>query len=98
MRLLLLTPQLPYPPHQGTSLRNFNFIAQLAKRHQVCLLTFLESDQSLDDAGPLNSTAGADLDPLVVVSVLADSRAVVGAESDVARDGHTFSAATGVPA
>jgi sugar transferase (PEP-CTERM/EpsH1 system associated) len=53
MRLLLLTPQLPYPPHQGTSLRNFNLIAQLAKRHQVCLLTFLEPDQSLDDAGPL---------------------------------------------
>lgn len=53
MRLLLLTPQLPYPPHQGTSLRNFNLIAQLAKRHQVCLLTFLEADQSLDDAGPL---------------------------------------------
>jgi sugar transferase (PEP-CTERM/EpsH1 system associated) len=53
MRLLLLTPQLPYPPHQGTSLRNYNLIAQLAKRHQVCLLTFLEPDQSLDDAGPL---------------------------------------------
>jgi len=34
-------------------LRNFNLIAQLAKRHQVCLLTFLEPDQSLDDAGPL---------------------------------------------
>ena len=53
MQLLLLTPQLPYPPHQGTSLRNYNLIAQLAKRHQVCLLSFLESDQSLGDAGPL---------------------------------------------
>lgn len=53
MRLLLLTPQLPYPPHQGTSLRNFNLIAQLANRHRVCLLTFLEPGQSPDDAGPL---------------------------------------------
>jgi sugar transferase (PEP-CTERM/EpsH1 system associated) len=53
MRLLVLTPQLPYPPHQGTSLRNFNLIAQLAKRHQVCLLTFLEPDQSLKEADPL---------------------------------------------
>ncbi len=53
MRLLLLTPQLPYPPHQGTSLRNFNLIAQLAKQHRVCLLAFLEPDQSLDNAGPL---------------------------------------------
>jgi len=53
MRLLLLTPQLPYPPHQGTSLRNFNLIAQLAKRHRICLLTFLEPDQSMEEAGPL---------------------------------------------
>jgi sugar transferase (PEP-CTERM/EpsH1 system associated) len=53
MRLLLLTPQLPYPPHQGTSLRNFNLIVQLAKRHRVCLLTFREPNQSLDDAQPL---------------------------------------------
>jgi sugar transferase (PEP-CTERM/EpsH1 system associated) len=54
MRLLLLTPQLPYPPHQGASLRNFNLIAQLARRHQVCLFTFLEPEQSLDGAGPLH--------------------------------------------
>jgi sugar transferase (PEP-CTERM/EpsH1 system associated) len=53
MRLLLLTPQLPFPPHQGTSLRNYNLIAQLANRHEICLLTFLEPDQSLEDAGPL---------------------------------------------
>jgi len=53
MRLLLLTPQLPYPPHQGASLRNFNLIVQLARRHRVCLLTFLEPEQSLDNAGPL---------------------------------------------
>ena len=53
MRVLLLTPQLPYPPHQGTSLRNFNLIAQLAERHQVHLISFLESDQSLDQACPL---------------------------------------------
>ncbi len=53
MRLLILTPQLPYPPHQGTSLRNFNLVAQLTQRHEVCVLTFLEPDQSLNDAGPL---------------------------------------------
>jgi sugar transferase (PEP-CTERM/EpsH1 system associated) len=53
MRLLLLTPQLPYPPHQGTSLRNFNLIAQLARRHQVSLLSFLEADQSMSQAAPL---------------------------------------------
>ncbi|MGC8878344.1 MAG: glycosyltransferase [Anaerolineae bacterium] len=53
MHILLLTPQLPYPPHQGTSLRNYNLIAQLAKRHQVEVLSFLDEGQSLAAAAPL---------------------------------------------
>ena len=48
MNILLLTPQLPYPPHQGTSLRNFHIIRGLAERHPVSLLSFLESNQSMD--------------------------------------------------
>ena len=38
--ILILTPQLPYPPHQGTTIRNFNLIAGLARRHVLDLLTF----------------------------------------------------------
>jgi hypothetical protein len=44
--ILILTPQLPIPPQaltgmsQGTTIRNFNLIAGLAKRHDVDLLTF----------------------------------------------------------
>ena len=53
MRLLFVTPQLPYPPHQGTSLRNFNLIAQLARRHRIGVLSFLDADQSLEKAAPL---------------------------------------------
>ncbi len=53
MRILLLTPQRPYPPHQGTTLRNFNLVQELAKRHQVGVLTFLEPDQSPAEPGPL---------------------------------------------
>lgn len=53
MRILLLTPQRPYPPHQGTTLRNFNLIKELAQRHRVCVLSFLEADQSPAEAGPL---------------------------------------------
>lgn len=53
MHLLLLTPQLPYPPYQGTSLRNFNLIKELAKRHRVSVLSFLESDQDGTQLGPL---------------------------------------------
>ena len=53
MRLLLLTPQLPYPPHQGTTIRNYNVIRQLSTRHEVHLLSFVEHPTEVDNAGPL---------------------------------------------
>ena len=53
MRLLLLTPQLPYPPHQGTTIRNYNVIRQLATRHEVHLLSFVDHPTELDNADPL---------------------------------------------
>jgi polysaccharide biosynthesis protein PslH len=43
VRLLFLTPQFPYPPHKGTTLRNFNLIASLAARHEIDLLSFHDS-------------------------------------------------------
>jgi sugar transferase (PEP-CTERM/EpsH1 system associated) len=47
-KVLLLTPQFPYPPHQGTTMRNYNLIAELAQRHDVHLLSFGGSDQGVD--------------------------------------------------
>jgi hypothetical protein len=41
MKLLFLTPQLPFPPRQGTTIRNFNLIRWLAPHHTIDLLTFL---------------------------------------------------------
>ncbi|MFZ0546482.1 MAG: glycosyltransferase [Candidatus Promineifilaceae bacterium] len=40
MKILLLTPQEPYPPHQGTSLRNFYILKGLSLQHEITLLTF----------------------------------------------------------
>lgn len=40
MKILFLTPQPPYPPHQGTTIRNFNIIKGLAAHHELHLLTF----------------------------------------------------------
>jgi glycosyltransferase involved in cell wall biosynthesis len=48
--VLILTPQLPYPPHQGTSLRNFHIIRGLAERHDITLLSFLEDNQTSEPA------------------------------------------------
>lgn len=55
MKLLLLTPQLPYPPRQGTAIRNYNLIDHLARRHTVDLLTFLAPDETLEQDNPLHA-------------------------------------------
>ncbi len=40
MRILFLTPYLPYPPSKGTALRNLYILRGAARSHQVHLLTF----------------------------------------------------------
>lgn len=54
MRLLLLTPQLPYPPQQGTTIRNFNIIKYLAPRHAITLISF-GTPTELENAAPLRA-------------------------------------------
>ena len=41
MKLLLLTPQSPYPPRQGTTLRNYFLLRHFASKHEVDLFTCL---------------------------------------------------------
>src|SRR3989304_3917950 len=43
MFFLFLTPQYPYPPHKGTTLRNYHVIAGLAARHTIDLLSFIDA-------------------------------------------------------
>jgi polysaccharide biosynthesis protein PslH len=43
VKLLFLTPQLPYPPHQGTTIRNYNLIRELAARHEIHLFSLAAS-------------------------------------------------------
>ena len=45
LALLFLTPQLPFPPRQGTAIRNWGLISHLARLHGVSLLSFAEADQ-----------------------------------------------------
>jgi sugar transferase (PEP-CTERM/EpsH1 system associated) len=47
MKVLFLTPQVPYPPQQGAALRNWGLISGLAARHEVAVLSFLAPGQSL---------------------------------------------------
>ncbi|MGD8996969.1 MAG: glycosyltransferase [Anaerolineae bacterium] len=46
MRILFLTPQLPYPPEKGTALRNWGLISGLSTRHEIAVLSFLDRGQS----------------------------------------------------
>ncbi len=45
-KVLFLTPQLPYPPEQGTAIRNYNLIAQVARTHRVALLSLVQRPPS----------------------------------------------------
>jgi len=51
--ILLLTPQVPYPPRQGTALRNWGILRGLAAHHRVSLLTFAAPDQPTEAPPPL---------------------------------------------
>ena len=42
MKLLFLTPDLPYPPHQGAAIRTYNLMRALAPRHEIHLLSFAQ--------------------------------------------------------
>ncbi|MCJ7739492.1 MAG: glycosyltransferase [Anaerolineae bacterium] len=46
MRILFLTPQMPYPPQKGTALRNWGLIKGLATKHDVAVLSFLDPGQT----------------------------------------------------
>lgn len=52
-RLLFLTPQVPYPPHQGTTIRNYNLLANLAGDYEIHLLSFQNSTDDSPDNSPL---------------------------------------------
>jgi glycosyltransferase involved in cell wall biosynthesis len=52
-RLLFLAPQVPYPPHQGTTIRNYNLLANLAGDYEIHLLCFQNSTDNPPDNSPL---------------------------------------------
>ena len=85
MNLLFLTPQLPFPPRQGTAIRNWGLVKHLAQRHAVWLLSFIEPDQP-----PPQAELQAACRQVVTVPVPRRSRAarvrtLLSAQPDLAR-------------
>ncbi len=44
MKILFLTSRFPYPPYGGDKLRVFNFIKYLSRKHEIHLISFIESE------------------------------------------------------
>jgi len=47
MRILMLTPYLPYPPSSGGQVRSYNLIKNLAKEHQITLFSLIKHKSEL---------------------------------------------------
>lgn len=45
MRILMLTPYLPYPPSSGGQVRSYNLIKNLAQKHQITLFSLIKTDE-----------------------------------------------------
>lgn len=43
MKILMLTPYLPFPLHSGGQIRSYNLLKNLSKKHQVTLFSFIRS-------------------------------------------------------
>ncbi|MDJ0819860.1 MAG: TIGR03087 family PEP-CTERM/XrtA system glycosyltransferase [Desulfobacterales bacterium] len=55
MRILCLTPRLPYPPYRGDRLRAFHIIERLAEEHELSLVSFIAERSEQDHLAPLRS-------------------------------------------
>jgi glycosyltransferase involved in cell wall biosynthesis len=45
MRILMVTPYLPYPPSSGGQVRSYNLLKHLAKKHQITLLSLITNEE-----------------------------------------------------
>ena len=53
MRILCLTPRLPYPPNRGDRLRAFHIIEHLAAHHELTLASFISHEAQRQYVAPL---------------------------------------------
>lgn len=45
MKILMLTPYLPYPPSSGGQVRSYNLLKNLGKKHQIVLVALIKTDE-----------------------------------------------------
>jgi sugar transferase (PEP-CTERM/EpsH1 system associated) len=54
MNILLLSPWLPWPPHDGARIRILETLRYLSRRHRVTLLTTVRQPEEVEHESPLN--------------------------------------------
>ena len=55
MKILFVTPRLPYPPDRGDRVRVYNFARVLSKKHSLFLLSFIQSREELKNVEELET-------------------------------------------
>lgn len=55
MKILIITPRIPYPPYRGDKLKIFNLSKILAKNNEVHIITFYRSNTDKQFIEPLNN-------------------------------------------
>lgn len=55
MKILFITPRLPYPPNRGDRLRYYNFARVLSRDHELHLATFIQSNDETYNIGEISS-------------------------------------------
>ncbi|MFH0943087.1 MAG: glycosyltransferase family 4 protein [Candidatus Beckwithbacteria bacterium] len=53
MKILMLTPYLPYPLHSGGQIRSYNLIKNLSQKHQITLFSFIRSNKETEHISEL---------------------------------------------
>jgi polysaccharide biosynthesis protein PslH len=53
LKILIVTPRIPYPPYRGDKIKPYNLSKYLAKNHQVTLLCFVTGNKEAADIANL---------------------------------------------
>jgi sugar transferase (PEP-CTERM/EpsH1 system associated) len=77
MKILFLAHRTPYPPNKGDKIRSFHLLSQLAKRHDVTLLYWLDDPKDLSHTASLQALCRGKVFPVRMRRVSAMARAVL---------------------
>jgi len=89
MKILLITPRLPYPPYRGDKLKIFNLLKRLAGKNSIHLVSFIEEKSELQYLNDLAPYCAA-IDVVPLSRWQSYSRCVLGVLSNLPLQVHYF--------